>query len=92
MLVEWDEKKNRANLKTHGVDFEMAQEVFDDPLALSKLDRVASDEERWQTLGMVESVVLLVVHTVRVELGEEVIRVISARRATAHERRHYEQT
>jgi uncharacterized protein len=90
--VEWDEKKNRANQKKHGVSFELAQEIFDDPLALSKLDRMVGDEERWHTLGMVEGIVLLLVtHTVRHDEDEEVIRVISARKATAHERRHYEQ-
>lgn len=72
--------------------FGLAQEVFDDPLALSKLDRVEAGEERWHTLGMVEDVVLLLVtHTVRDDHGEEIIRIISARKATAHERRHYEQ-
>ncbi len=48
-------------------------------------------EERWHTLGLIEEVVLLVTHTVQEEEGEEVIRIISARKATAHERRHYEQ-
>ncbi len=92
MRVEWDERKNRTNRRKHGVSFELAQEVFDDPLALSKLDRVEAGEERWRTLGMVEGIVLLLVtHTVRDDHGEEVIRIISARKATAHERRHYEQ-
>jgi len=90
--VEWDERKNSTNHRKHGVRFELAQEVFDDPLALSKLDRVEAGEERWHTLGMVEDVVLLLVtHTVRDDHGEEIIRIISARKATAHERRHYEQ-
>jgi hypothetical protein len=89
---EWDEKKNQANQKKHGVSFELAQRVFDDPLALSRLDRVENGEQRWQTLGLVgETVVLLVVHTVREEHSEEVIRIISARKATKHERGHYEQ-
>jgi uncharacterized DUF497 family protein len=89
---EWDERKNRANQKKHGVSFELAQRVFDDPLALSRLDTVENDEQRWQTLGVVgEVVILLVVHTVQEEYGEGVIRIISARKATKHERRHYEQ-
>lgn len=92
MRVEWDERKNRTNRQKHGVSFELAQEVFDDPMALSKLDRVEAGEERWHTLGMVEGVVLLLVtHTVRDDHGAEVIRIISARKATTHERRHYEQ-
>jgi len=90
--VEWDERKNSTNHRKHGVRFELAQEVFDDPLALSKLDRVEAGEERWHTLGIVEGVVLLLVtHTVRDDHGAEVIRIISARKATTHERRHYEQ-
>jgi len=89
---EWNEKKNRANQKKHGVSFELAQRVFDDPLALSRLDRVENGEQRWQTLGLVgETVVLLIVHTIREEHGEEVIRIISARKATKHECRYYEQ-
>ena len=92
MRFEWNEKKNRENQKKHSVSFELAQQVFDDPLALSRLDRVENGEQRWQTLGLVgETVVLLVVHTVREEHGEEVIRIISARKATKHERRHYEE-
>jgi uncharacterized DUF497 family protein len=90
--VEWDERKHRANRLKHGIGFDLAQEVFDDPLALSKLDRAEAGEERWHTLGMVEGIVLLLVtHTVRDNHGEEIIRIISARKATAHERRHYEQ-
>lgn len=61
MRVEWNERKNRANHRKHGVRFEFAQEVFDDPLALSKLDHMEAGEERWHTLGMVEGVVLLLV-------------------------------
>jgi uncharacterized protein len=90
--VEWDETKNRSNQRKHGVNFELAQDVFDDPLALSKFDRIEDREERWHTLGTVGDVVLLLVtHTVRDDEGEEVIRIISARKATAGERRHYEQ-
>lgn len=93
MRVEWDNNKNISNRKKHGVSFELAQEVFDDPLALSKLDRVESGEERWHTLGMVDGILLLLVtHTVRDDEGEEIIRIISARKATAYERRRYEQS
>ena len=90
MRIEWDEKKNRANKDKHGLSFELAQEVFDDPLALSRLDRVEDREERWQTLGMVEGVVLLVAHTVSEESDESVIRIISARKATRREQKRYE--
>lgn len=94
MQIEWDDKKNTANQAKHGVSFETASEVFDDPLALSVQDRHEEGEERWQTLGMVGGVVvLLVAHTYRASDNEteEVIRIISARKATKHERRRYEQ-
>jgi uncharacterized DUF497 family protein len=51
MRLEWDEAKNRSNLKKHGIDFETAALVFDDPYALSDLDRIIEGEERWQTIG-----------------------------------------
>jgi len=92
MRFEWDEAKNVTNLAKHGVRFETAALVFDDPLRLSVLDRRAPEEERWLTLGSAGGVVvLLVAHTDREEPAEEVIRIISARRATATERKRYEE-
>lgn len=89
MRFEWDENKNRINRIKHGVSFEVAKLVFNDPNVLSQLHRDSSHrEERWLTLGSVAGLaVLLVVHTVREENdGEEIIRIISARKATARER------
>jgi uncharacterized DUF497 family protein len=89
MRFEWDENKNRDNRIKHGVSFEVAKLVFNDPYVLSQLDRETGySEERWLTMGSVaELAVLLVVHTVREENdGEEIIRIISARKATARER------
>lgn len=88
----WDSEKNRANKRRHGISFETAARVFDDPLALSRLDP-STEEERWQTLGMIENVVVLVVHTLpkTEENGDEIGRIISARKATAHERKAYEE-
>ena len=71
------------------VSFETARLVFNDPLLRSIQDRVVEGEERWQTMGMVSGTVLLVAHTYRGETGDEVIRLISARKANAHERRVY---
>ena len=93
---EWDEAKNLANRRKHGVSFEEASQVFHDPLYVSVKDRIESGEQRWQTLGLVGGLLLLVVaHTVGEEHGEgttvEVIRIISARRATPKERRRYEE-
>lgn len=92
MRFEWDEAKNRHNIAKHTVSFETARLVFEDPQALSVLERIVDREERWQTLGMIGGVVvLLVAHTFRDEGGEEAIRIISARRATPRERRAYEE-
>jgi uncharacterized DUF497 family protein len=56
-------------------------------------DRIVEGEQRWQTLGLIEdTIVVLVAHTYREENGEEVIRIISARKATSHERRAYEES
>jgi uncharacterized DUF497 family protein len=89
----WDPEKNRTNQRKHGLSFETAELVFDDPLALSRLDP-AADEERWQTVGLVANVVLFVVHTAleAAEDDEEPVgRIISARKATARERKAYEE-
>ena len=91
---EWDPDKAAANLQKHHVSFETAARVFADPLALSEQDRIEGGEYRWQTLGMVDGVVLLLVaHPVEDddEDGAEVIRIISARRAELKERNRYEQ-
>jgi uncharacterized DUF497 family protein len=93
MRFEWDEGKNRSNCATHKVGFETAKLVFDDPFALTVQDRIVAGEQRWQTLGLVGgAVVLLVAHTHEEETGEEVIRIIFARKATPRERMLYEQT
>lgn len=93
MRFDWDNDKNISNQKKHGVSFELACLVFDDPLHVSKQDRHEGGEERWQTIGLVGGiVVVLVAHTIGHDSqGEEIIRIISARKATAHERLNYEQ-
>jgi len=93
---EWDERKNLANQRKHGVSFDEACRVFFDPLHVSVKERIEDGEQRWQTYGEVEGLVLLVVaHTVREETlyggTVEVMRLISARRATRKERQRYEE-
>ncbi|MBB5686275.1 BrnT family toxin [Sphingobium boeckii] len=90
---EWDPDKAAGNLAKHGVGFALASRVFSDPFALSHQDRIEGGVYRWQTLGMVEGwLLLLVAHTMRDESdGSEIIRIISARRATRAERKRYEQ-
>jgi uncharacterized DUF497 family protein len=89
---EWDPTKEASNLRKHGVSFQMAVRVFTDPYALVEQDRIENGEERWQTIGVVEGVLMLMVaHTVREQDDIEVIRIISARRANRMERRRYEE-
>ena len=91
-MFEWVEAKARSNRRKHGVSFEDAMLFFTDPFALADQDRVAGGELRWQTLGLVGGIVLLLVaHTVRSEADDEVIRIISARRATRKEQQRYDQ-
>jgi uncharacterized protein len=91
MRFEWDELKNRRNLRKHKISFGTARLVFGDPFALSIQDRVVESEERWKTLGMVGGVIVVVAHTYQEEGEELVIRIISARKATATERIAYAQ-
>lgn len=90
---EWDRDKARSNEKKHGVSFDAAVLVFDDPYILSKQDRVVDGEFRWQSIGLVEGMALLLVaHTVEDEEHlVERIRIISARRANRQERTKYEE-
>ena len=89
---EWDENKNRTNIAKHGIGFAAVIPVFEDPLALTLLDRAVGGEARYRTVGVSSDGVLLVAHTL-VELSEddELIRIISARHATSSERKAYEE-
>lgn len=92
MRFEWDENKNRRNVVKHRVSFEMARLDFGDPHLVGRIERFQDGEERWEAIGIATGIVLLVVAHTRVELdGEEIIRIISARTATAPERRSYEE-
>lgn len=72
--------------------FETAIRAFADPFALVEQDRIEGGELRWQTLGLVEGwLLLLVAHTTWDDHDTEVIHIISARRAEPKERRRYEQ-
>lgn len=84
----WDSEKDKTNKAKHGLSFSLAQLVFDDPLALSRVDDF-DDEERWQTVGRIGGTTVFVVHAVSILRADEG-RIISARKATAHERKAYE--
>jgi hypothetical protein len=82
MLFTWDEKKRQSNIKKHGIDFARAVEIFAGPTFTWEDDRFDYGEQRWITMGLMGSqVVVLVVHT---ESTEE-IHVISIRKADKDE-------
>ncbi|RLA42990.1 MAG: BrnT family toxin [Gammaproteobacteria bacterium] len=86
---EWNPGKARSNVKKHGVSFEEAKSVFYDDLAVQFYDESPGIEERFLLLGMSNlSRVLVVVHCERGE-DSEVLRIISARKATKTEQQHY---
>lgn len=87
MKFEWDAAKAESNFKAHGVSFELAKTVFDDALAIERLDeREDYGEVSFVIIGMAEGqVLLLVAYT---ERGERT-RIISARRVTQHEQNYY---
>src|ERR1039457_5156088 len=88
---EWDPAKARSNRRKHGISFAIAQHACSDPDALSEQDRIEGGERRWQTLGHVDGVLLLlVVHTVQNDGYDEIIRILSARRSDRKERKRYE--
>lgn len=89
MMFQWDKEKAATNLAKHGVPFEEAKTVFDDPLYIDFYDPDHSDNEhRYIMIGMsAQNRLLLVAYTER----SDVIRLISAREATRTERKNYEQ-
>lgn len=88
MKFEWDSAKAASNRKKHGVDFADAVGVFEDGLAITIEDQDAEGERRFITIGMDFTLkILVVVYASRVA---DVIRIISARKATKTERQTYE--
>ena len=92
MKFEWDIHKERSNIRKHGVTFEQASYVFADPFSLNRYDEEHSeDEERWVLLGQsLHQTLLIVIHTFRDENGQEIVRIISARKATEKEKKAYQ--
>jgi uncharacterized DUF497 family protein len=97
MQYEWDEEKSWANIAKHGIPFEIAALVFEDEHCLVLVDRIdEAGEQRWHAIGAAllepgAAVILLVVHVYREEIdGEEITRIISARRAEKNEIRRYQ--
>ncbi|HID63988.1 MAG TPA: BrnT family toxin [Anaerolineae bacterium] len=88
MRFEWDERKNRINIRKHGLDSADAWEIFTMPMLVALDDREDYGEERWTGIGMLKSRVVVVVYT---ERGEDTIRIIPLRKALSYECKRYEQ-
>ena len=91
MRFTWDEHKNRSNRRKHGISFETATRIFLDPLHISHQDCIVEGEERWQSIGRVNGVLLILVAYSVIDEEKEIIRIISARKATRQERIEYEE-
>ncbi len=88
MEFEWDENKNQKNILKHKIDFADAIHVFIDKDRIEKLDaRRHYNEDRWETLGITEFGVLVIIYTERNE--GNTVRIISARKANKRERKYY---
>ncbi len=90
---EWDPVKAANNLRKHGVSFETAMRVFADPLRMTEIHQVVDGEFRWRCIGNVGlHMIVVVAHTTNEDSSNgEVVRIISARRATHTERTRYEE-
>lgn len=87
MKFEWDEEKNRENIAKHGLSFADAREIFDAPMLAAPDTREDYGEDRWVAVGFLKNFVVVVVYT---ERGEDVVRIISMRKALKHERARFE--
>ncbi len=85
MRFEWDEAKRRANIRKHGIDFVDVPRVFRGVTVTIEDTRFDYAETRFVTLGLLKGRVVVVVHTE----PEDVIRIISARKATKNEEKNY---
>jgi uncharacterized protein len=88
MEFDWDETKRKANLQKHGIDFVGIDWLFDDETVTVLDDRFDYGEQRFVTFGILEGRVIAVAHTET----EEIIRIISARKATRNEEENYSKT
>lgn len=84
-MFSWDEKKRKANLAKHGIDFRDAGKIFDGPLVTVEDAREDYGERRYVALGLLEAIVVSLVY---VERGD-VVRLISIRKALKHETRFF---
>ena len=89
MKFEWDEEKNKTNIRKHGLDFADAPEIFDGPMLVRLDTRQDYGEDRWIGIGFLRNRVVVVVYVERDD--GETIRIISLRKALKYERKQFEQ-
>ena len=87
MRFEWDEEKNKENIRKHELDFADAWEIFNAPMLTNLDTREDYGEDRWTGIGFLKNFVVVVVYTESVD----VIRIISLRKALKHERTRFEE-
>lgn len=92
MFFEWDDEKEKINIKKHGITFKTAELVFGDENRIEKYDETHStfEEDRYITIGLIDEIMLVVnvVYTPRGNDGN-ITRLISARKATKSEKEEY---
>ena len=88
MKFIWDRRKNKANIKKYELDFADAYKVFESPMLVGLDDREEYGEDRWIGIGLMESRVVVIVCT---EPEDDIVRIISFRKATTDEGEKYEQ-
>jgi uncharacterized protein len=84
---EWDEEKNKENIRKHELDFADAGEIFDAPMLTNLDTREDYGEDRWIGIGFLKNFIVVVTYAER----DEVIRLISLRKALKHERTRFEE-
>lgn len=85
MKFEWDENKRKLNLAKHGIDFKDAHQIFEGITFTFEDERYDYGEERYITIGMLRGTVVVVAHTE----NDDIVRLISIRKATKHEQKIY---
>jgi len=87
MILEWNQAKNRSNIRKHGFDFADAEEMFRGLLIVDPDTREDYGEKRWVGIGSIRG---RIAHVVFTEPSPETVRIISLRKATSRERKQYE--
>jgi len=90
MKFEWDERKNRSNVRKHKIDFSDATKVFDNPMLIWSDTRYGYGEWRWCGIGIMQGRIIKIVYTESED--SEVVRIIFVRKANNHEKEKYEKT